>query len=331
MRSLLFIRMLLIIGLTGLAGSSCDNELVIQLPGSRNLPVVYSVLELHRDTLCVRLTKTFSGTGSALDYARIGDSVYYPAARVWLEKWNGDFRVNKAELTKTDRYSRLSGIFPEKPNWNYILVRSPETETIFSGSVANQEYHLTIEIPGLPLVFAKTMAYPAARLTLPRISATINLFLDPLEFTWISEAPYSELYFRLYYSDVYPDTAIARCAMWREFHTIKPGDAYKELIYGQDFMKRIAGQVKDDRRVSYRHITGLQTVVAGIPADLFDYRLMLQVQPPDQAGFAVGNIINGIGLFTSRTITAFNLDPDPKTRDSIMNGQYTKQLNFKYY
>ena len=331
MRFVSYLRILLFLGATGLSGLSCSNELEVQLPASKNIPVVYSVLELHRDTLSVRVTKTFSGVGSAIDNANVGDSVYYPTARVWLEKWNGNFRVNKAELTKTDAETRLPGIFPTRPNWNYILVRSPETETIFTGSVLNQEYHLTVEIPGLPLIFAKTMAYPGARLTLPRISGMINLFLNPLEFSWQSEAPYTELYFRMFYTDVYDDNTIERTVSWREYHTMKPFDLSQDFVYGQDMMKRIAGQVKPDRLVNYRRITGFQTVVVGIPSDLFNYRLMSQVQPPDQAGHIITNITNGIGLFTAMTLNAWDLQLDLKTKDSIMNGQYTKHLNFKYY
>ena len=331
MRLVSYIWILLCIVVVGLAGFSCSNDLEIQLPGNKNIPVVYSVLELQRDTLCVRVTKTFNGTGSALAYAAIGDSLYFPSTRVWLEKWNGDFRVNRAELTKIDINSRLPGLFSEKPNWNFILVRSPESETIFTGTVDNQEYHLSVEIPGKPLIFAKTKAFPASRLTLPRLSATQNLYLDPLEFSWISDAPYTELYFRFYYTDIYEDNMIDRCITWREFHTSKPTDPFQDFIYGADFMKRIAGLIKADRLVLYRHVTGLQAVVVGIPADLFDYRLMIQVQPPDQAGYTLTNIFNGIGLFTSQTINAFDLDPDLKSKDSIMSGQFTKHLNFRYY
>jgi hypothetical protein len=331
MRPVLFLRTLIILLLAGYISVSCENELDPQSPGYRTLPVVYGVLNLQRDTLGIRVTKTFSAPGSALDFAQIADSVYFPDVRVWLEKWNGDFRVNRAELTKTGVYSRLPGIFPENPNWNYILVRSPETETIFTGSVKDQEYHLTVEIPGLPLIFAKTSAYPGARLTMPRLSGTINLFLNPLEFSWKTDAPYSELYFRLNFTEVYRDSAVTRSAGWREYHTIAPGDPNSDQVFGQDIMKRIAGQIKPDNRVLYRHITSFQAVVAGIPSDLFDYRLMSQVQPSDQAGFIITNIINGIGLFTSQTISTFDLDPDPKSRDSIMFGQFTKALNLRYY
>jgi hypothetical protein len=331
MRFAFAIRELLFFGATGLAAISCSNELAVQLPFSKNIPVVYSVLELHRDTLSVRVTKTFSGARSAFDNASVGDSIYYPTARVWLEKWNSNFRVNKAELTKTDLTTRLPGAFPSKPNWNYILVRSPETETFFTGSVLNQEYHLTVEIPGMPLIFAKTMAYPSARLTLPRISGMINLFLNPLEFSWVSEAPYTELYFKMFYNDIYDDNTIERTISWREYHTMKPYDLSQDFVYGQDMMKRIAGQIKQDRLVKYRHVTGFQAVVVGIPSDLFDYRLMIQVQPPDQAGYLITNITNGIGLFTSMTLNAYDLNLDLKTKDSIMFGQYTRHLYFAYY
>lgn len=322
---------LTILGLATIIAFACDNEIDPQASDHKPLPVVYGVLELNRDTLSIRVTKTFYGPGSALVYARTGDSVYFPDVRVWLEKWNGNFRVNKAELTRSDRVSRLPGVFPEKPNWNHILVRSPATETFFSGTVQNQEYHLSVEIPDMPLIFAKTTAYPSARLLQPRLSGTVNLFMNPLQFSWKTEAPYSELHFRLNYSDVYPDTTIARCASWREYHNLMPTDPSTESVYGQDLMKRIAGQIKQDKQVIFRLIKDLQVVVAGIPADLHDYRLMVQTQPPDQAGFLITNISNGIGLFTSQTINFFDMDPDPKSRDSIMNGIYTKHLNFKFY
>lgn len=331
MRLLRYIRIFLMIGLAGLSTLSCDNELIVQLPGTESLPVVYSVLELHRDTLCVRVTKTFSVESSALDYTTVEDSLYYPEARVWLEKWNGNLRVNKAELTRINSAPRENGIFTKSPNWNYILVRSTETETIFTGTVATQEYHLTVEIPGKPLIFAKTMAYSSARLTAPRLTATQNLFLNPLEFAWKSDAPYTELYFKLLYTDVFADTSMERVAIWREYHTARPNDPYQDFIFGQDIMKRIAGNIKADARVDYRHITGFQAVVVGIPTDLFDYRLMAQAQPPDQAGYIITNIVNGLGMFTSQTLNTFDLNPDPKSRDSIMSGQYTKHLNFKWY
>jgi len=311
--------------------ASCNNDLEILATDYTVYPVVYSVLEVHRDTLAVRLTKTFRGSGSALDYARIGDSVYFPEARVWLEKRNGDLRVARAELIRSDLRAKSPGVFLEKPNWQYIVIRSPETEALFTGSLSALEYHLSVEIPGMPLIFAKTKAYPPAELTAPRLTSTVNFFLDPLQFAWKNSAPFSELYFRMYYSDVYQDTAIARSLNWRDYHSVYPEDAASESVFGQDMMKRIASQVKNDPRVIYRHVTAFQVVIVGIPADLHDYRLMAEIVPSDQIGFPVTNIVNGIGLFTSQTLAAFNLDIDFRSRDSIMFGQYTKHLYFRYY
>jgi hypothetical protein len=155
--------------------------------------------------------------------------------------------------------------------------------------------------------------------------------MNPIVFTWDTTAPYSELYFRFYYTDVYDGTAIPRVISWREYHNLQPRQGFTEQVFGQDLMKRIASQIKADRYVLYRHVTGLEAVVVEIPTDLHDFRLMNQTQPPDQIGFPVTNIINGIGLFTSQTITPFELSPDQKSKDSIMYGQHTRHLNFKYY
>jgi hypothetical protein len=83
--------------------------------------------------------------------------------------------------------------------------------------------------------------------------------------------------------------------------------------------------------VKYRPITAIKAVVVGIPADLYDYRLMNSVQPPDQVGYPITNITNGIGLFTSQTLTEFELDPDLRSRDSIVQGTHTKHLKFRFY
>jgi hypothetical protein len=331
MKPVSLIRNIFIIAVAGMSGWSCSNELNPLSPDFQTYPVVYSVLEVHRDTLAVRVTRSFLGKGSALDLARIEDSVYFPDARVWLEKWNGDFRVARAELVKAELSPKESGIFIEKPNWEYIVVRSNETETLFSGSLSSLEYHLTVEIPGMPLIYASAKAYPQAYLQSPRLSFNTNLFLDPLQFEWTNPAPYSELYFRMYYSDVYQDTSINRSLSWREYHSAVAENRAIESVFGQDMMKRIAAQVKSDPQVRYRHVTGFQVVIVGIPADLFDYRNMIENAPSDQIGFPVTNMVNAIGLFTSQTLIAYDLTLDSGSCDSIMNGRFTRHLNFRFY
>jgi|GEM_PF-1084004 len=321
----------LLVSTMGLVVPSCNNEIDPISPDSQVYPVVYSVLEVNRDTLAVRVTHSFQGRGSALDYARFEDSLYYPYARVWLEKWNGDLRVAKAELVKTRLSPKVPGIFVEDPNWQFIVIRSPDTETLFSGTLSNLEYHLSVEIPGIPLICASTKAYPQAQLQSPRLSFTSNLFLDPLQFEWSNPAPYSEMYFRMYYSDIYQDTSINRTLSWREYHSVVQENRVIESVFGQDLMKRIAGQVKNDPLVKYRHVTAFQIVIVGIPEDLYDYRQMIAVAPSDQIGFPMTNMINAIGLFTSQTLVAFNLPIDSRSQDSIMNGKHTKHLNFRFY
>jgi hypothetical protein len=311
--------------------SSCANELDPLSPDSQTYPVVYSVLEVNRDTLAVRVTHSFRGRGSAFDYARFEDSVYYPDARVWLEKRNGDMRVAKAELVKTRLSPKVPGVFVEDPNWQFIVVRSPETDILFTGTVSDLEYHLTVEVPEKPLICASTRAYPQATLLSPRLSFTSNLFQDPLQFEWTNPAPYSEFYFRMYYSDVYQDTSISRTISWREYHSAVPEEKVIESVFGQDIMKRIAGQVKNDPLVSYRHVTAFQIVIVGIPQDLYDYRRMIAIAPSDQVGFPVTNMVNAIGLFTSQTLVAFDLPIDQRSRDSISGGKYTRHLNFRFY
>ena len=326
-----FFRKSVLIAMTGLALGACNNDLELLSPDYQVYPLVYSMLELHRDTFFVRVTRTFVGEGSAYEYARIEDSLYFPEARVWLEKWNGDMRVARAELVKTNLRPRIPGIFLESPNWQYIVVRSPQTEILFTGSQGDQEYHLAVEIPGRPLIYASTMAYTQADLIEPRRPLKINLYQNPIQFTWKNPAPYSEMYFRILYHDVYQDTAIARSLNWREYHSVVQEEGATESVFGQDVMKRIAGSIPNDPRVIYRPITAFQVVLVGIPAALHDYRMMAEVAPTDQIGFPVTNVVNGLGLFTSQTQAFFELDLDLKSKDSIMNGQYTKHLKLKLY
>ncbi|MDD4646034.1 MAG: hypothetical protein PHY99_08605, partial [Bacteroidales bacterium] len=211
-----WIKAIPVVVILGPVSWSCNNDLVVQSSDYNVLPVISGVLELQRDTQYIRLTRSFTGFTSALNSAKMEDSIYFPEARVWLEKWNGDQIVSKAELVKTKVIPRSSGIFLTAPNWYYILVRSPENEPLFTG---DQSYHLTAEIPGLPLVYAQTPVYSHAKLLEPRLTYEINLFKNPLCFSWSTGAPYEELYFKLKYTDVYQDTTIARSIKWREYHS----------------------------------------------------------------------------------------------------------------
>lgn len=323
-----WIKAILVVVILGPVGWSCNNDLVVQSSDNKELPVISGVLELQRDTQYIRITRSFTGFASGLTSAKMEDSVYFPEARIWLEKWNGDQIVSKAELVKAKVKPRSSGIFLSTPNWYYILVRSPENEPLFTGT---QSYHLTAEIPGLPLVYAQTAAYPHALLHKPKLTFKLNLFMDPLDFEWSTRAPYEEFYFRLLYTDVYQDTAIAHKTDWREYHSTKNTRNGSVSVFGQDLMKRIAVNIRNNPAVIYRYVTHLQIVVVGISGELYDYREMSQTLPTDQIGYPVTNIVNGIGLFCSQTETTFDLEIDQRSKDSIMNGQYTRHLNLRFY
>src|SRR5688572_25735004 len=100
--------------------ASCDNELIVT-DEWKDIPVVWGLLNESDTAHYIRVEKAFlDPTTSALDIARIPDSLYYDNALVSLR------RISTGQIFPLERvngdlegYPREGGVFAETPNYLY--------------------------------------------------------------------------------------------------------------------------------------------------------------------------------------------------------------------
>src|SRR5688572_30550330 len=110
---------------------SCDNELVV-IDEWKDIPVVWGLLNKSDTAHYIRVEKAYlDPTTSALDIARIPDSLYYENASVSLKRVNtGQIFPLERVIGELEGYPRdtfqqsdpdSAGIFAETPNYLYKI------------------------------------------------------------------------------------------------------------------------------------------------------------------------------------------------------------------
>src|SRR5688572_11948988 len=102
--------------------TACDNELVVT-DEWEDISVVWGLLNKSDTAHYIRVEKAFlDPTTSALDIARIPDSLYYENATVSLKRVNtGQVFMLERVNGELEGYPREEGIFAETPNYLYKI------------------------------------------------------------------------------------------------------------------------------------------------------------------------------------------------------------------
>lgn len=121
--------------------NSCSNDLEVVEPG-KQVPVVYGFLNMSDSATYIRVEKSFvSPTISALELAKVADSLYYKDITVWLVRIN-NARIDSFQLTRVDGnlegYPRDSGVFARTPNVLYKINNS------ILRMVGNERWRITV-------------------------------------------------------------------------------------------------------------------------------------------------------------------------------------------
>lgn len=324
---------------------SCDVEFnpnIISTP----TPVVYGIIHPQDSIYSVRLTKTFIGPGSAYDFARIADSIYYKGARVYLEtRTPAGKLVEKVELTETEIGDRLPGIFAQAPN---IIFQTDSSKFHIRPEYfasLGQEYNLTLnliaEIPGLATpVKASTRLRAVPRITEPRFTFFKVYFYneEPYWMQWMdtNEESMFEILVRMRYKDVYYDDEQDRVAEWvltgiDANETSFPGGTRKVYSYyfrPENFYSQVRAAIQEDPEVEVRVVRDIDFEILSTNREMEFYRDIYEISD-DYRGTGFSNIENGIGLFTTYSSAGiFSLQLGQTELDSLAGGRYTRHLKF---
>ncbi len=308
----------------------CETEFDPISPAD-TIPVVFCLLDNSDTAHWVKLSRTFLLDEALKPDNLPFDSLGFPEARVFLEKWNGDYLYARAELNP-DEIPRDPGIFPKTPNPQYYLKKEESTLIFFSDPNPQDLVKLIIDIPDMPVVYSEAVPLASINVRIPRKDGD-NPYLygeKPYEITWSAAGYYHELFLEFCYEDHYDDSVAYRSVTWKEFHSIPGYDnlPYTEPVLGQHLMIRIAANIKPDKQVRYRTFDRIKIHFYATDKYLYTHKLTEQIKSIDQTGIQFNNIVNGLGLFGARSKAERWFVLGFVELDSLTKGQFTKDLGF---
>ena len=334
--------LLSILLITGFSNCSNDFELTT---GQTNKPVVYGFLSPKDTATYVRVEKAFvSENTSALELAQRPDELYYDDIAVVLSSGSETFNltpVNGAD----EGYPRDPGVFVNVPNRLYKLVL-PAGQSYVDG----REYQLSITDTAADTLLTEV--------TTAIVHAPIIQFPnEDDDFEWRSSiegqndvrtqwrlnnttAAVFDLRVRINYEEAINGDVNNRenkSAVFTVLKNIEPEDeddtSITVEILATDILGGIAGAVDASSGPGPRFFTTMEIIVDAGSKDLLDFVSVGQANT-GLTGASVppifSNIPGGFGLFSSRNSSSVGgLTLVGEARDSLINGRFTRQLNFQ--
>jgi hypothetical protein len=351
------INYLLIIGFTWIF-ISCETDFETNAEW-KDITVVYGLLDQRDSVQFLKINKAFLGEGDALMFAKENDSINYPfPLRVWLEEWdeNGD-KVQTIEFDTATTYK------PEDPNAvfstgaqriykgviaNYYEIRyivQPPYDTIgFEKIWLNDKstYKLFIQYPdSSKVISSETYLIQNFLITKPIPgSTTINFENNPTSTTLFSwdKAPNKdsdkfkyEFQLVFYYQELTFENKILNdsiiLASGNGF--IQNGE-YNYIYKDNNFFTSCTNNIPYDdalaeNNIKERYTRNVDVIISVAAAE---FNLFMQVYEPStsivQEKPPYTNIVNGIGIFSSRYYNRISRDLNLQTVNQLKNINYNE-------
>lgn len=311
--------------------ASCDNELVVT-DEWKDIPVVWGLLNKSDTAHYIRVEKAFlDPTTSALDIARIPDSLYYDDATVSLKRISNN-QVYLLERVNGDLegYPREGGIFAETPNYLY-KIKANEINLVIG-----EKYQFILDRgDGTPLVTSETIILPKPVLRNPPVGSLLSFKRNTLfTFMWneMPDAGIFDLKVLFHYSERTPETGNMFVPKSFEWTVARNLLEREHKIDGVEFYNTVKANIKIDSEAT-RRFDSLDIVVWAGGKELYEFIRVTQANTGITSTQDIPrytNMSEGIGIFSSRNVsynTGFLLAP--QSLDSLKNGVITDPLNFQ--
>ncbi|MGD0710435.1 MAG: hypothetical protein ABR968_04580 [Bacteroidales bacterium] len=308
----------------------------------KDITVVYGLLSPNDTVHYVKINKAFLGQGNALVMAQNPDSCTYGNnLTVWVEEWNGSNRTNLWYLDTTTIYNKESGTFyyPKQVIYKF----KAKLDTIDAGVdyrlyiKNNKTGKLVSGHTGLVQKFDVLKPLPSSSLH----QVVVN-FTGPnyVRMVW-NPSYYGRLYqldilFTYREKNILTNDSVVKTLDWNLGTRTSAGtsgnDPSLEIdIPGVSFYTFLQGNITASPNM-VRTVAGypLRYVFSAGADNLNTY---IEVNAPstsvvqDRPGFT--NIVNGLGIFSSRYQEIQPHYLDAYSSDSLLYGHYTKNLNFQ--
>lgn len=330
--------------------NSCKNEIDIAAPWKETI-VVYGLLDPASTENYIRIQKAFlDPQGNAYKFTGVNDSIYsYKLDVKLIVKLNGnaidtifpEYINGDLEGIKKD-----TGLFSSSPNYLYKIT-DPIKASRLSPNPEDYTYLIEIKDPKTGFSCSSSAVTTGLLESLsPVTNSTTPITINAKPGTYLTIA-YREgrnvksydmkirFWYREYNKNV-PSDSQTKYIDWVLFKnrltsSLRGYELKINSIEGFIFYELLQYSIVDDNNLQRK---GLYCDVEyyGAGEDLYTY---VQVNIPSigiiQKKPEYTNITNGLGLYSSRYITAFrNIPLSPEMKLQLQNSDYTKTLNFKY-
>lgn len=188
------------------------------------------------------------------------------------------------------------------------------------------------------MVYSQTVAMEPIKVKIPRRDEEKPYLFGekPWIIEWSTKAYYTEVFLELCFFDYFEDSTRYQSVRWREYHSIPAlidfddpsSKKYLEPLTGHQLMIRIGGIMNPDEEVRYRTFERINIHFYTTDENVYTYNTTNLIRSIDQTGIQFNNIVNGMGLFGTRSRTSRWFVLGQRELDSLAKGQYTKDLGF---
>ncbi len=312
--------------------AACSNELDLTAPW-KDIPVIYGVLSPADTAHYVRIEKAFLDPNkSALEIARIPDSLYYSSLDAQLVNTGTGEKFTLEEVDATNEgYPRNDGVFATEPNILYKIAASQV------GLQPGQRYRLEVRRSDqLPLVTAETNIVGRPSLIRPGPSDILKFpTISYYKVQWLAAAgaAFYDLIMYIHYDEYHisdPSNVESKTVAWK---LAGVWTSTEFDVAGVEFYKFLSASIQTDPTVR-RTFKGIDVQVRAGGSELYEFqRVQLANTGITSAGGDLPqytNLSEGVGIFSSSNRAAvLGLDINLETRDSLIDGSFTKSLNFQ--
>ncbi len=321
---------------------ACNNDFN-PVSGYKDIPVVYGFLSPTDTATYIRVEKaSVDASKSPNDIAQIPDSLYYSDVTVTLVHIldNTRYVLQKVDGTK-EGYPRQSGIFATSPNYLYKISNK------ILNFKADETWRIELQHKSDTKPFAQSST---------KIVGTYTFFIPNNVQTWTYT---SGGIFRVQTDEKSASTYDLKLVFnYDETDPTKPGSTISQKIvwdYVSNQTRNVGTDGIPDPEIKFSRnpqdfYTFLQTNIAEKPGIVRNFKsidLILYAGGSEFISYETNgilnigitgsqsipvftNIINGLGLFSSRTaVTYKGIILSDASLELLKNGDFTKKLNFK--
>jgi hypothetical protein len=324
--------------------SACSTDLDV-IGNYKETIVVYGLLDQAQDTQYVKINKAFLGAGNALVYAQVKDSTQFVnALSVELRRIKNGVQLGATILLMPTNKPKDPGIFYSADQTNAIY---SFVSTGVNALHPDSEYELTVSNneTGTVVTSKTSLVSDITGFTSPMPGGATFGFVSvsspnyPFNVVWSSakNARIYQVIIRLNYVDsLITGENVAHVVDYTlpSLKTLNISASTPELMEvdtkGRDFYKYIGNTLLDYTGLIKRTVGNVDLLLVAGSDELSTF---IDVNTPStgiiQERPEYTNINNGLGLFSARLNRAPDSRPLNATSwDSLVCGQYTKQLKF---